>query len=247
MDVGFWILLAVSAGAAFAQGFSGFGYGILLMSGLSLLGAGLERASVFATLTSLVLVATLLVRSHRLMRVDWKAAAWVTAGIMLALPFGYRFILRHEDAPVFRVVFGLILVFFAVFRAVRPHVRRNISTLWAPVFGAGSGLLSGAFASGGPPVVLFLYAREDDPRRAVGTIQAVFLGGNLYRLAVILLGERGMTSDVLIPALALSPLVVLGTLAGFYASRRFSVRPFLLAVYGLLVLAGLVNILKGLS
>ncbi len=247
MNVGFWVLLAVSAGAAFAQGFSGFGYGILLMSGLSLLGADMERASVFSTLTALIQVAALLVRSRRLMRVDWKTAAWVTAGIMLALPFGYRFILRHGDAPVFRVVFGVSLVIFAVFRAVRPHVRRHISTLWAPVFGAASGLLSGAFASGGPPVVIYLYAREDDPRLAFGTIQAVFLGSSLYRLAVVLFGERGITSDILMPALALGPLVVLCTLAGFYASRRFSVRPFLLAVYSLIILAGFVNILKGLS
>jgi uncharacterized membrane protein YfcA len=247
MDINLALLAVIVFGAAFAQGFSGFGYGILAMAMLSLVITDLERASVFVTLSVMVLVTTLLLRSRRDVRIDWRQAAGLFLGILAGSPFGYWFMLRQGGMPICRVVFGVVLVLFALNGLLRPHIRRRLSVALAPVFGVFSGLLSGAFSSGGPPIVLYLYSQEDDPRLAVGTVQAVFCGAGIYRLVIVGLGERGFTADMLGTAALLAPVVILGTLAGYLVARRVSCRAFLLGVYGVIILAGAMNIAKGIK
>lgn len=247
MEINLALLALIVFGASFAQGFGGFGYGILAMALLSLLTADLERASVFITLTVTALVVTLLLRSRRDVRIDWKQAAVVFLGILVGSPLGYWFVLRQGDMPVCRLVFGAVLILFALNGILKPHIKRHIPTLLAPILGVFSGLLSGAFSSGGPPVVLYLYAQEDDPRLAVGTVQAVFLGASLYRLAIIGFGTRGFTGNLLVLAAGMIPLVMLGTLAGYMAARRVSCRTFLLCAYMLIITAGAMNIAKGMK
>ncbi len=246
MAINFALLAAIAFGAAFAQGFSGFGYGILGMAVLSLLTPDLERASVFITLTVAVLVVTLLVRSRRDVRIDWRQAGMLLLGVLAAAPLGYRFVLRQGGMPVCRLVFGMVLILFALNGLLKPHIKRHIPLALAPVFGFFSGLLSGAFASGGPPVVLYLYAQQEDPRLAVGTVQTVFLGATLYRLVIIGCGVRGFSSELLRLAVGMVPVVMLGTLAGYMTARRVSCRSFLLCVYLLIIVAGATNIAKGL-
>jgi uncharacterized protein len=247
MDISPFLLAAIAFGAAFAQGFSGFGYGILAMALLSLWAGDLERASVFVTLTVMVLLVTLLWRARRDVRIDWRQAAGLFLGVLAGSPLGYRFMLRQGGMPICRIVFGAVLVLFALNGLLKPHIRRRIPLLLAPVFGVFSGLLAGAFSSGGPPVVLYLYAQEDDPRRALGTVQAVFAGSSLYRLAIVGLGERGFTADLVTAAALQAPVIILGTLVGYRVARRVSCRVFLLGVYAVIVVAGALNIAKGLQ
>ncbi len=244
MDIHPALLTVIVFGAAFAQGFSGFGYGILAMAMLSLLTPGLERVSVFITLTVTFLVITLLIRSRRDVRIDWRQAGLLVLGILAGGPLGYWFVLRQGDLPICRVTFGAVLILFALNGLLKPHIRRRLPTALAPLFGFFSGLLSGAFSSGGPPIVLYLFVQEDDPRRAVGTVQAVFLASSLYRLVIVGLGERGYTADLLILAGTMIPVVILGTLTGYVTSRKVSCRAFLLGAYSLIILAGALNIVK---
>ncbi|MFN2350467.1 MAG: sulfite exporter TauE/SafE family protein [Kiritimatiellia bacterium] len=247
MDISLIALLLIGAGAAFTQGFSGFGFGITFMAMLSLAGRDMERASVFVSITVIMIVVTLLVMTRRQLRVDWKQAAYITTGLLITLPLGYRFILNYGDMPVSQIVLGVVLMLFAFNRMRKPHVKRHIPSLLAPIFGMFSGILSGAFSSGGPPVVMYLYSQEDDPRMAVGTAQAVFLGAGIYRLAVVMAGERGISEQLLVQSLLVGPVIVAATILGARAARKFSVRPFLLAVYGLILFAGLLNIVRGLK
>lgn len=247
MDIHWLILLICAALAAFTQGFCGFGFGVIFMALLSLMSTDLERASVFVSLSVIFIVITLLVETRNRIRVDWKQAAWITAGLLITLPLGYRFILRYGQMPASRVALGVVLILFAISRMTRPHIKRHISILFAPVFGMFSGILSGAFSSGGPPVVIYLYAQEDDPRMAVGTAQAVFLGASIYRIGVVMAGERGVTGTLLTQALIMAPIVIGATVVGVKATRRISVRPFLLSVYGLVLFAGAMNLIRGLN
>ena len=246
MDVSFYIIAALCLGAALAQGFSGFGFGIILMATLSLCGADLERASVLATLLSTVLVITLLLQTRSRMRIDWKQVGLLSIGLLAGVPVGYHLLLRFGEMPACRIVLGLVLVTFALNRLFTPHLKRRIALFFAPLFGLMSGLLSGAFSSGGPPVVMYLYAQEDDPRQALGTTQAVFLTSNLYRLAVVSCGERGISAALGLRALLLAPLVIAAGIVGFRLAQRFSLRPFLIIVYGVIILSGCINIYKGI-
>ncbi|OGV75262.1 MAG: hypothetical protein A3K19_02240 [Lentisphaerae bacterium RIFOXYB12_FULL_65_16] len=247
MHISVLVLAIIVFGAAFAQGFSGFGYGILAMAVLSLVVTDIERASVFVTLSVTVLIIALLIRSRRDVAIDYRQAAMLFLGLLAGCPLGYWFVLRQGDMPACRIIFGAVLILFALNGLLKPHIRRHIPMALAPVFGVFSGLLSGAFSSGGPPIVLYLYAQEDDPRKALGTVQLVFLGASVYRLAIVGFSERGLTQDLLLSAAVMAPVAVVGTLAGYLATRKVSSRAFLLGVYALIVTAGALNILKGLT
>jgi hypothetical protein len=92
--------------------------------------------------------------------------------------------------------------------------------------------------------VLYLYAREDDPRMAVGSLQAVFLGAGLYRLLVVTVAGRGVGALLCLQTLFTAPAVGLGVACGFWVARKTSARRFLTAVYGLIALAGVLNLVK---
>lgn len=245
MPVDLWLLVAFTLVAAFTQGFCGFGYGIIVMALLSLVTAELERASVFVTLSIIVVIVVLMLRSQADRRVDWKRVGLAFCGIMVGSPLGYWFVLRCDKMPVFRVAFGVALILFALNGIIRPHIKRYMPLRFAPAFGVCSGLLSGAFASGGPPLVLYFYAQEDDPRLAVSSLQAVFMGAAFYRVVVILLGGKGITGQLLTQAACAAPFIVVVTMLGYRLSKRVTTTAFMIVVYALVILAGVINVAKG--
>jgi len=245
MAVDLWLLVLFTVIAAFTQGFSGFGYGIVLMALLSMVTAEMERASVFVTLSIVVVIVVLMLRSRRDRCVNWKRVGLIFTGILIGSPVGYRFVLHCDKMPVFRIVFGVALILFALNGIVRPHIKRHIPVGFAPLFGVCSGLLSGAFASGGPPLVLYFYSQEDDPRHAVSSLQAVFLSAAFYRVIVILAGGKGISGQLLLQAGCTAPLILVMTTLGYRLSKRVTATSFMGIVYGLVILAGVINVVKG--
>ena len=109
------------------------------------------------------------------------------------------------------------------------------------------GFLSGAFTAAGPALALFVYSRQQDPRLAKNTLQTVFISATILRLANIILFGRGITLPVLKIAAMTLPVLVVCALLGHGVSRRVSKDMFLKIVFSFILLAGLLNILKGLQ
>ncbi|MBN1557016.1 MAG: sulfite exporter TauE/SafE family protein [Lentisphaerae bacterium] len=242
------LALAVIVGAAFTQGFSGFGYGVVAMAALAFFWPDLERASVMVTMQVLAVCIVLgLLTRREPGSIDWKLVWMLSPGMILGLPFGYRFILHAGSMPVFRAVFGLILMAFSLLGLVRPHFRNPLPALLAPVVGLVSGLISGAISSGGPPLVIYLYSREPDARRAKGTAQALFIVSVLARLVVVQAGARPVSGAMAAAVLVSLPLVAGFTACGHYLSHKTSALTFSRIVYVLIGLAGLMNLLMALG
>ncbi len=246
MSIHIALLTTISVFAAFTQGFCCFGYGIMAMALLSLVTAEMERATVFVSLSILVILLALMHRSSRDHPIHWGRVGLVFAGILAGSPVGYWFVLTHGRMPVFRLALGVVLILFALNGMFRPHIKRSISLGWAPLFGVLCGILSGAFSSGGPPVVIYFYSQEEDPRRAMGALQAVFLGAALYRLVVVMTMGGGVGGELLIQAAWVAPIVLLTTTFAHGLTRRVSRRTFMAIVYALVILAGLINTVRGL-
>jgi uncharacterized membrane protein YfcA len=113
--------------------------------------------------------------------------------------------------------------------------------------GGVGGFLSGAFTAAGPPLALFVYSRQQDPRLAKGTLQVVFITATIWRLVNIILFGQGITVPVIKIAALTLPILVICTVLGHVASRHVSKSMFLKIVFSLILLAGLSNILKGLQ
>jgi uncharacterized membrane protein YfcA len=95
--------------------------------------------------------------------------------------------------------------------------------------------------------VSFVYSRQQDPRLAKNTLQTVFISATILRLANIILFGRGITLPVMKIAAMTLPILVVCALLGHGVSRRVSKDMFLKIVFSFILLAGLLNILKGLQ
>ncbi len=238
VDISPGLLIVFALFAAFAHGFSGFGFGILLMVFLSFAGAGLERASVLVTLLAFGVTLWILFGARREFRVDWAAVGRLFLGTLAGLPLGYWFVCRYGQAPAGRIVFGGVLVLFAIQGLWKPNFRVAIPDWLSVGVGAVGGFLGGAFSTSGPPFVYYLYFRERDPRVAKRTIQVIFAFLGIYRIFIIVFGPHGISGALLGTASWVAPVVVLGAWLGHRASRTASSAVFVRTVYVLLAFAG---------
>ena len=233
--------------AAFVQGYAGFGFGIVAMALLAFLPVDMERAAAAANAVGVIQLGTLLAITWRRHGVAWRPALVIALGAATGLPLGYAFIVTYGDAPLFGLCLGLVLLAFALQGLVA--LRRSLATrpwprwLAFPV-GLASGLLGGAFVSGGPPVVLYLTSRVEDPRAMKATIQLVFLIGMCLRLALVGGGPVGFDRSLLLAAVVALAPVMLAIVVGHRLSQRAGVATFRRVVFGLIGVAGITLLLR---
>lgn len=244
------IILAVMAVAAFLHGYTGFGYGLVAMTAFSFLPIDIERISVVVTITVIILMIELVIlakRSAGIHWILWKAVGLIFIGLVIGIPIGYWFVLNYGGMPIFRLVFGIILIGFCINGLLRPRIKTRIPDGYVPFIGLASGLIGGAILAGGPPLVLYLYSREDEPRSTVATLQVCFLFLCIYRLVIVGVGKLGITGEILFQSSIAIPAILIATALGFILSKRVSSKNFLKAVFILIGAAGVVNIIKALE
>lgn len=244
-DQMWWVVAAVVA-AAFVQGYASFGFGIVAMALMAFLPIDIERGSTVTTLAGVVMLITLLAISCRDHPVRWRFVPWILLGAVVGSPLGYAFIVYQGDAPLFGTALGVVLLGFAfqgLWRAGSEVLRAWPRWLELPV-GLANGFLGGAFVTGGPPVVLYLTSRVHDPREMKATIQLIFLGGMLIRLAVIGGGPIGLDAEVLGTAGIAIPVVLLAIVVGHRLSQRAGVAAFKRVIFVLIGIAGVGLLLR---
>jgi len=105
--------------------------------------------------------------------------------------------------------------------------------------GLAAGLTSTLAHAAGPMVAMFLLSQRMGKRVFVGTSAWFFLGCNMMKMPVYLMGERPViTGDTLAFLPYLAPLVVVGTFLGAWMNRRIPARAFSVAVYLLVLVTG---------
>ena len=242
-----WLFGLLIGLGAFTQGFTGIGFGIIVLAGIAFTPWDFERATVVLNLLLLVLNGSIIYASRRDGPINWRLVGYILAGEIIGVPLGYWFILAFGNQPVFRLVFGVTLALFAANELFRPRIIKALNMAFGVLAGVIGGFLSGAFTAAGPPLALFIYSRQQDPRLAKRTLQTVFISATILRLANIMLFGRGITLPVIKVAAMTLPVLILFTLLGHGISRRISKEIFLKIVFSSILLAGLMNILKGLQ
>lgn len=241
-----WLFCLLVGFGAFSQGFTGIGFGIIILAGIAFTPLNFERSAVVVNLLVLFLNVILIYVSRKDARVNWVLVGYILLGSAVGVPLGYWFILDMGDRPLFRLVFGAALTVFAANDLFRPRIRKPLPKPAGLLAGLLGGFLNGAFTAGGPPMALFLYSQHKEPALLKGTLQILFLTTNVWRLSNVIL-FKGITLPVVkLAALAL-PIVLGLTYVGHLASRRVSSRTFLRVVYTLIAFAGVMQIAKGLK
>ena len=227
-------IVAAGAVAAAVQVVSGFGFSLVAAPVVVAVTDPVTTVSMLAVAATLVSAVTLAAGRHRPEVLGGTAAAliaWALPGVALGV-----LIVSRLPADAIRAAIGLLVLAALVQRhvpALRPH--GGSARPWAlPAAGAASGALTTSTGLNGPPLVVYLTARDVPSRTARDTLALIFVVlGLLATLALGVSGELTLPTETL----ALLPAAALGALLGHRVFDRLDERRRGAVVTGVLVLA----------
>ena len=228
-------LVAVSVSlAALIRAFTGFGFAMLVVPAFSFF---LMPAD--AVVLSAVLAFLLGLLSHR----AWWGLFPVTpakpmvAGSVVGAGVGVWFLASLSVAE-FQLWIGISVVIASVVLSRFVPAERAASRPTALATGVASGLMNGAFAIPGPPVILYVVATHSDPDQSRAFLMMFFWCSSVVSL--VMFGAAGLITPRPFQLLWIAlPAMWLGNSLGDRAFSRFAgaaYRPF---VVGLCILIGL--------
>ena len=204
--------LAVFA-AGYIRGFSGFGFSMFAVISLSLY---FPPAVIVPPVLMWEVAASAWLLPRVFRDVQWRSLAWLSLGVVFGMPFGVHLLATVPPAPM-KAGIGLVVIALSVL-LLRGFRLENTPGPAATVgTGVLSGLLNGAAAIGGPPVIIFYLSTPQAVAAGRATMIAYFLGTDVY--AAILAGFYGLvTWQTAIMAVTLLVPLIAGVTLG---SRRF--------------------------
>ena len=207
----FLLVCAVLAAAEAVYVLLGFGAGLIAVGFLALLLPELRDAVVLLLLVNLP--AELYVVRTSWTRISWRGVVVLFAGVAIGIPIG-AWLLRWGDPRFLLTALGVFLVAVGAVFLISPKPRRREHhPLVAPPVGLLSGLLTGLFGTGGPPLILYYQLSGTNKTAFRGNLMAIFLLMTTVRVPSY--AAFGLiTAPRLWSALAVMPAVLLGAFLG---------------------------------
>ena len=229
--------LIVSALAGFLRGFTGFGSALAAVPLLSLV---LEPIDVVPCVLILQVVAGLQLLRRVWSEVDWSSLRPLLVGALAGTPLG-TVLLSHLPADAMRAAIGLIVLAAVVLLRggvgleARPRLATRLGVGWL------SGVLNGATAMGGPPVILFFLATSSSVAVGRASLLVYFFFLSIGSLAVVA-GAGLVSQHTMLLSLVMLPGIALGNSLGDRTFRRSSAdayRRVVMAVLSMIALASI--------
>lgn len=219
--------------AIFVQAASGFGLALVSMPLL----AGLLGIRVATPLVALVAITGEVVMLARYRHAfSLRAVARLSAASLLGIPLGV-FLLRRVDAGVITAVLGAFIIIYALYALFSPTLPALAHHAWAYGFGFTGGVLSGAYNTSGPPVIIYGTCHRWDPAQFKSNLQGYFLLNSVVTLTAHTLGGS-FTPVVWESYLWALPGIGLGLVVGFSLDGRLDPHRFRQVVLVLLIILG---------
>ncbi|WP_237055475.1 sulfite exporter TauE/SafE family protein [Microbulbifer sediminum] len=174
---------------------------------------------------------------------SWTDLRAVLPAALLGIAAGGLMLGRMPEQAL-RITLGGISIVFALWHGLAPLLGGMKGAGW--LWGAISGLTSTLIHAGGPPINIYLIARQLPKLSWLATAGIFFGTMNVIKLVPYLLtGEWG--ADVFLMSLLLLPVAFLGTWLGKHIQGRIQDRHFMLCCRGLLLASGLLLIAQAVS
>jgi len=232
-------VLAVVFLASMVRAVFGFGDALLGMPLLALF-IPMTTATPLLALVGPTLGALLLIRGWK--HLDLKRTAVLILSTLAGIPIGLLF-LKSMDNRLVSLGLALLIILFSLFNLLKPGLLRLRTSKSAPVFGLIGGILGAAYNTNGPPIALYGALRGWTPDEFRVNLQGYFLPTGI----AIMLGQgvAGLWSGPIFRMYLFAfPLMILAVWAGEKIGRRIPAGKFFPWVYGLVLIAGMILLLK---
>jgi hypothetical protein len=185
------------------------------------------------------LAALLLVRSgQRSGHVRWEEIRWLVPAALLGIMVGILLLVNLNPRPLL-VALGLFVAGFGVRNLLGLHGERPVSRWWAVPAGILGGGIGALFATGGPPMVIYLTRRLRDKSELRATLSGLFLIEGSLR--VLGLGIAGLLFQPQLGWFLIAgvPLMLAGLTLGSHIHLKLGQRQMGVAIALLLTGSGL--------
>ena len=219
----------------------GFGSGLIAVGTLALVFPEFKDVVVLLLLVNLPAELWVCWQSRRHIR--WRPIAVLGTGIALGIPLG-AYILRVSNPGIVLVVLGWFLMAVGVIFLRLPGGGKFQPPAWAaPPTGLLSGLLTGLFGTGGPPLIIWYHLAAADKGAFRGNLMTIFLLMTFVRVPSyawqgLITGERLLSSAMVLPA------VLAGAWLGHHLHLQISETTFRRLVSALLFVLGLLQVIS---
>lgn len=220
---------------------SAFGFGEALIA-VPLLAfvIPVEVATPLAGLISITVALVVVVQDWR--QIHIRAAAWLIFFSLFGLPIGI-WLLTSADETLIKTVLAAAIIGFALYCLLSGTPMELKDDRWAWPFGFLSGILGGAYAMNGPPLVIYGAMRRWSPEYLRATLQGYFLPASM--LSMILFWRAGLwTWQVTEYYFVSLPVVVAAILSGRWLNRRLKGRRYFTYIHAGLLVVGLLLLVQ---
>ena len=236
------LIAAVTLAASYVQGVTGFGFGIVAMIFLTKF-LPYTEANAISSILGPATAAVIIVSSYR--KIHWRNLIFPLIGSFAANYFAVAFAKTAEN-DLLILLLGIALFVLSIYFFFYSD-KIKIRACWHTGLTAGaiSGVMSGLFAIGGPPVVVYYMQSEEDTDGYLATITAFFVLSGA--VSILFKANAGfITQNVWYgTAVGLAAMIV-GSLLG--KKTRNSVKPKVIkkTVYGFMAVSGLINVITSI-
>ncbi len=217
----------------------GFGAGLIAVGSLALIYPDMQDVVVMLLLVNLP--AELWVVLHSRREIRWRPILGLGSGIALGIPAG-TWLLKTGDPELILTILGVFLIAVGlVFLRLPAAGTVKPKAVLAPPTGLVSGLLTGLFGTGGPPLIIWYQLSASTKAAFRGNLMTIFLMMTFVRVPSYVVGGL-VTVPRLWSSLAVMPAVLLGAWVGNRLHLSISERRFRTLVSILLVILGLLQV-----
>ena len=227
--------------AGIIRGYSGFGFAMVAVTSISLV---LPPIHVVPLVLILEVLASIKLVPQVWKDIEWRSLRWLLAGSLLATPMGV-YLLANVPAEPMRISISLMVLVAAILLLYGWAWRRMPGRPLILTTGVASGILNGAAAIGGPPVILFYMSSPAGVAVSRASIIAYFLGIDVMGLAMASIQGLTTSKTLLMTGFCLLPLYF-GITIGSRMFLKTDKESFRHHVLILLIILSIVGLLRGI-
>ncbi|WP_101911223.1 sulfite exporter TauE/SafE family protein [Marasmitruncus massiliensis] len=241
MGYSFVMIGLITLLSAFIQGCTGFGFSIIAMT-LMPLAMPLKYAAAVTAISSFFMVASFAFNLRR--QINFKLMLYPLISSTITSLAGVAVMMSSPDGFMRRIL-GLILILLSIyFIFFNQKIRVRQTPVNGLIIGSVSGILSGLFNMGGPPMVIYFLSTTDDKMEYNATLQCYFaLNGSLVLILHLLMGNFNVQIAQYCGVSLIG--IVLGAFIGFKIFKRITFPVIRKVVYGLMVVFGFYLLIAG--
>jgi uncharacterized membrane protein YfcA len=225
--------------AAVVRGFSGFGFSLLAITAISIF---MPAQEIVPSIFLLEVAASLNLIPSIWREIDWRGIAFLILGYVIGLVPGI-YALVHAPAAPLNIALGLFVIVTSLVMLSGFRLQKTPGPPAIVATGVASGLLNGAFGTGGPPVVLFYFSTP--AAAAVGRASIIAFFFLTDTLGLIGQAYSGIiTTQSFVQFIAWIPALLVGVAIGAKGFKHMEQVKFRKAVLIILIGLAVVTLVK---